>query len=97
MRQEATSRLAALTMPALVLWGEDDALVPVAVGRQLAADLPHARFDVIKGCGHLPTLEKPAEAAAQFRQLLQGAAANRPRSNQAALIWRAAWRRRPTR
>ena len=77
VRQEATSRLAALTMPALVLWGEDDALVPVAVGRQLAADLPHARFDVIKGCGHLPTLEKPAEAAAQFRQLQQGAAANR--------------------
>lgn len=74
VRREATSRLAALTMPALVLWGEDDALVPVTVGRQLAADLPRARFDVIQGCGHLPTLEKPASAAARFRDLLNEAA-----------------------
>ena len=43
VRREATSRLGALTMPALVLWGEDDALVLVAVGRQLAADLPTCR------------------------------------------------------
>ena len=71
VRQEATSRLGALTMPALVLWGEDDALVPVTVGRQLAADLPRAQFDVFKGCGHLPTLERPAESAARFRKLLE--------------------------
>lgn len=74
VRREATSRLGALTMPTLVLWGEDDALVPVAVGRQLAADLPHARFDAFAGCGHLPTLEQPAESAALFRELLAGAA-----------------------
>lgn len=70
VRREATSRLGALTMPALVLWGEDDALVSMAVGRQLAADLPNARFDALVGCGHLPTLEKPAESAARFRALL---------------------------
>lgn len=70
VRREATSRLGVLTMPALVLWGEDDALVSMAVGRQLAADLPNARFDALVGCGHLPTLEKPAESAARFRELL---------------------------
>ena len=75
MRHEATSRLGALTMPALVLWGEEDALVPVSVGRQLAADLPRARLQVFKGCGHLPTLEKPAESAARFRELLDDAGA----------------------
>ena len=71
VRPEATSRLGALTMPALVLWGEDDALVPVSIGRQLAADLPRAQFQVLAGCGHLPTLEKPAESAAAFRHLLE--------------------------
>ncbi len=70
-RQEATSRLGRLTMPALVLWGEDDALVPVAVGRALAAALPHATFDALKDCGHLPTLEKPTESAARFDALLR--------------------------
>lgn len=70
VRPEATSRLGALTMPTLVLWGEQDALVPVAVGQTLAAALPRARFEVLAGCGHLPTLERAAESAAQFAQLL---------------------------
>lgn len=74
-RQEAASRLGALTMPALVLWGEQDALAPVAVGQALAAALPHAEFEVLPGCGHLPALEKPAESAALFARLLKTAEA----------------------
>ena len=70
-RREASSRLGALTMPALVLWGEEDALVPVSIGQALADGLPHARFHVIKNCGHLPTLENPKECAARFVELLR--------------------------
>ena len=73
VRNAATPRLGTLTMPALVLWGEADALVPVSVGRQLAAALPRARFEALAECGHLPTLEKPAESAARFRSLLEEA------------------------
>jgi pimeloyl-ACP methyl ester carboxylesterase len=72
-RDEVASRLGELTMPALVLWGEEDALAPVAVGRALAEGLPRARFEVLTACGHLPTLEKPAEAEAHFRRLLDDA------------------------
>ncbi len=72
-RREVASRLGALTMPALVLWGEQDALAPLAVGQALASALPHARFEVVQGCGHLPTLEKPVEAAASFARLLKTA------------------------
>ena len=75
VRQEAASRLDALVMPALVLWGQQDALVPVTVGESLATALPHARFEVLPGCGHLPTLEKPAESAAMFTRLLETAEA----------------------
>lgn len=70
VRREAISRLGALTMPALVLWGGQDALVPVAVGQALATALPTARFEVLPECGHLPTLEKPVESAALFAELL---------------------------
>ncbi len=70
-RREAESRLGTLTMPTLVLWGEQDALVPVAVGQALASALPHAQFEVLPECGHLPTLEKPTESAALFAELLK--------------------------
>lgn len=76
-RREATSRLGALTMPALVLWGEADALVPVATGRALASALPRAQFEVLKACGHLPTLEQPAASTTLFRTLLAAATAQR--------------------
>ncbi|WP_176849846.1 alpha/beta fold hydrolase [Belnapia rosea] len=70
-RAEVTSRLAALRMPALVVWGEADQIVPVSVGRALADGLPHAHFHVLRGCGHLPTLEAPAECSKLFKAFLE--------------------------
>jgi len=72
LRQDAVSRFGALTMPALVLWGADDALVPVAIGKAMADNLPQAHFHVLQLCGHLPTLEKPEESAALFTEFLNG-------------------------
>jgi len=69
-REDAWDRLGALTMPALLLWGEDDAAIPVAVGRRLAGALPNARLQTFPACGHLPTLERPAEVAAAVRDWL---------------------------
>lgn len=71
-RQDAVPRFGALTMPVLVLWGADDALVPVAVGKTMADKLPHAHFHVLPACGHLPTLEKPEQSAALFTEFLNG-------------------------
>ena len=58
-------------MPALVLWGEEDPLMPVSLGRVLADALPHAHFHVLPSCGHLPTLEKPVECAALIGSFLR--------------------------
>jgi pimeloyl-ACP methyl ester carboxylesterase len=70
-RAEVTSKLGLLYMPALVLWGADDALVPVTVGKSLADHLPHAHFHAIKHCGHLPTIEAPEESASLFAAFLR--------------------------
>jgi pimeloyl-ACP methyl ester carboxylesterase len=72
-RSDCSAALAALKMPALVVWGEEDALVPVVVGQKLAEALPNAQFHVVTGCGHLPTLEKPVESAALFKAFLNDA------------------------
>ena len=69
-RADLSARLDRLHMPALVLWGAEDALVPLAVGRQLADALPHAHFHRLKACGHLPTLEQPVHAATFFAEFL---------------------------
>jgi pimeloyl-ACP methyl ester carboxylesterase len=69
-RSDAWDRLGELTMPALVLWGEDDAAIPRAVGDRLAAALPHAEYHVLPACGHLPTLERPDAVAPLVREWL---------------------------
>ncbi|MFG2577172.1 alpha/beta fold hydrolase [Streptomyces sp. NPDC048481] len=57
-------RLAAVTVPTLVVWGESDGIVTPAYGRQYAASFPDARFAVVPEAGHLPHLEQPEQTFA---------------------------------
>ncbi len=52
-------RLAHITVPTLVISGDDDQIVPVEASRQLAEDIPGAIYQVIENCGHLPQEECP--------------------------------------
>lgn len=52
------ARLRALSVPTLVIHGEDDAL-PVAVSAELAALLPRAERQLVPHCGHMPFWEAP--------------------------------------
>ncbi|AGA89914.1 putative hydrolase or acyltransferase of alpha/beta superfamily [Thioflavicoccus mobilis 8321] len=52
------------TGPVLILWGEGDAIYPVAGAASLHARLPQSRLVVLPEAGHLPMLERPAETAA---------------------------------
>ncbi|MFD9429284.1 alpha/beta fold hydrolase [Streptomyces sp. NPDC060002] len=64
-------RLAAVTAPTLVLWGESDRIATPAYGKEYAASFANARFEVVAEAGHLPHLEQPARTFA----LLDGFAA----------------------
>jgi pimeloyl-ACP methyl ester carboxylesterase len=44
--------LAALDVPTQIIHGQDDPLVPVAAGHDLARKIPGAQIDVISGMGH---------------------------------------------
>ncbi|HKP19286.1 MAG TPA: alpha/beta hydrolase [Gaiellaceae bacterium] len=48
-------------IPLLIVHGEEDQGIPVQVARDLAASAPHARIEVLEGCGHLPNMERPEE------------------------------------
>jgi pimeloyl-ACP methyl ester carboxylesterase len=46
-------KLAALTMPVLIGWGDKDKLIPLSVGYELHAQILQSVLDVYEGCGHL--------------------------------------------
>lgn len=56
---ELMNRLAAVRIPTLVLWGENDPVVGPDFGRAYAAAFANARFELIPGAGHIPTQEAP--------------------------------------
>jgi pimeloyl-ACP methyl ester carboxylesterase len=49
----------------LLIWGRQDTIVPLAVGRQLRRTIRRSTLAIIEDCGHLPQEEKP-EATIQL-------------------------------
>jgi pimeloyl-ACP methyl ester carboxylesterase len=60
-----------IKLPSLVLWGDDDKVMPPAYAKLWLAALPKARLAMIKDCGHIPQVEKQAEAIAVVRDFLK--------------------------
>jgi pimeloyl-[acyl-carrier protein] methyl ester esterase len=54
-----------VTLPALVIAGDHDRLTPPGAGRELALQLPMARFRCVERCGHAPFLSHPDEVLAE--------------------------------
>jgi len=57
--------LTAIGVPCLTIHGEDDAIVPVSVAREVTAALADAELHVIEKAGHVPTVTFP-EAVAEL-------------------------------
>lgn len=62
--------LLAVATPTLLVWGRQDAIIPVECGELYRDALPNARLEVIDQCGHSPALEKPAQFLSAVRAFL---------------------------
>jgi pimeloyl-ACP methyl ester carboxylesterase len=51
--------LAQIKVPTLVVWGRQDAIVPVSCGELYREAIPGAQLVVIERCGHSPQIETP--------------------------------------
>jgi pimeloyl-ACP methyl ester carboxylesterase len=60
-RSLAPVDLKVITSPALLLWGDEDAWVPLAAGEELARTLPAAELVILRGTGHCPMETRPQE------------------------------------
>ena len=56
---ELTDRLQELSLPVLVITGDDDRIVPTEQSIRLAEALPNAELVVLEACGHIPQEECP--------------------------------------
>tara|TARA_B000000460_G_scaffold41838_1_gene25871 strand:+ start:202 stop:1164 length:963 start_codon:yes stop_codon:yes gene_type:complete len=63
-------QMAEIKVPALVIWGEDDRLIPVEAGLWYDKYLPNSRLVVYDGIGHLPHEEAAQRSAAYVAKWL---------------------------
>ena len=54
--------LSQITLPSLVIWGEND-MAPVAVGARIAAELGNGRLAPMAGVAHFPFREAPEQTS----------------------------------
>jgi pimeloyl-ACP methyl ester carboxylesterase len=47
-----------INQPTLIIWGEDDRVIPVEDGHKLHESILNSRLVILKNCGHLPQEEK---------------------------------------
>lgn len=59
-RPDSSPTLATITVPTLIVVGDEDVLTPVAEARAMHAAIPGSRLEVIAGAGHVSNLERPA-------------------------------------
>ena len=69
-RPDATPLLAGITVPTLVVVGDEDVLTPPREARALAAAIPGAALVEIPGAGHVSCWERPEAFAAALADFL---------------------------
>ena len=71
-RVSATERLSlAADIPTLIVWGDRDAIIPVAHAHAAHAAMPGSRLEILRDTGHFPQAEHPerfVRAVAGFLQ-----------------------------
>lgn len=58
-RESVYSEMGGVTVPTMVVVGEEDVSTPVASGRRIAEAVPGSRLEIIPRAGHICTLEQP--------------------------------------
>lgn len=71
LRWSSLTRLPSLRVPTLVIHGDKDRLIPTINGRLIARLVRGARLHIIKGAGHVYSVDSPGEAAREAVAFLE--------------------------
>ena len=68
----ATDRLyLAAAMPTMIVWGENDGIIPVEHAHAAHDAIPHSRLEILEGCGHFPHVQEPAHLVEVIRDFVK--------------------------
>ena len=73
-------RLSSLKMPVLIMWGAEDALIPVSSADWFAKAIPAAKRIIYPNIGHVPMEENAGQSAADFDAFLASTVESKPKS-----------------
>jgi pimeloyl-ACP methyl ester carboxylesterase len=69
-RGDSLATLATINVPALVLAGDQDQIIPIARAEATAEAMPRSTLTIIEQAGHLPMLERPEATTTAIRKFL---------------------------
>ena len=70
-REESLSLLDKIQVPAVVIAGERDSIVPLSLAAEMASRLPKGKLVAIPNGGHMPMMEAPDQTAAALLELVE--------------------------
>ncbi|HKO97229.1 MAG TPA: alpha/beta hydrolase [Pyrinomonadaceae bacterium] len=68
---ELTERYKDICVPTLIIWGEEDRVIPLKIGKMLAEAIPDSQLVVLPKIGHAPHEEAPEQTVPLIRQFLE--------------------------
>ncbi len=72
IRFDPVPRLATIRAPTLVLWGEEDRMIPFANAADYVKAIPGSTLAPLPGVGHIPQEEAPQKSLEIVRRFLDG-------------------------
>ncbi len=64
------AELNSITEPTLIIWGSDDDIIDLAVGKEMREYIPNSQLKVIDGAKHVPHYSNPQEVAEYVSEFL---------------------------
>jgi pimeloyl-ACP methyl ester carboxylesterase len=61
LAEDVRGDLRSIPTPTLLIWGENDPLVPPSAGELMRAEIPDCRLFTLEGAGHVPMFDRPRE------------------------------------
>lgn len=68
--EDSSAHIRTIRIPALILWGKDDRIIPVRYAQYFLRDIPGSKVIVYEGTGHVPQEEIPEKTASDVLSFL---------------------------